>query len=88
MSREAHVRFCESAGVKLPRATHPYYGIERNAPIIIYQVDAQGACPSNGQDSENPIPRPRLHAFYCRASGPSGMDDIINQAGGSQFGGY
>ena len=23
MSREAHVRFCESAGVKLPRATHP-----------------------------------------------------------------
>jgi transposase len=23
MSREAHVRFCESAGVRLPRATHP-----------------------------------------------------------------
>ena len=22
MSREAHVRFCESAGVRLPRATH------------------------------------------------------------------
>jgi len=23
MNREAHVRFYESAGVKLPRATHP-----------------------------------------------------------------
>lgn len=23
MSREAHVRFCESVGVRLPRATHP-----------------------------------------------------------------
>lgn len=24
MSREAHVRFCERLGVKLPRPTHPY----------------------------------------------------------------
>ena len=24
MSREVHVRFCESAGVRFPRATHPY----------------------------------------------------------------
>ena len=24
MSREVHVRFCESLGVRLPRATHPY----------------------------------------------------------------
>jgi putative transposase len=24
MNREAHVRFCESAGVKFLRATHPY----------------------------------------------------------------
>ena len=23
MSREVHVRFCESAGVRLPRTTHP-----------------------------------------------------------------
>jgi putative transposase len=24
MSREVHVRFCESAGVRFPRATYPY----------------------------------------------------------------
>jgi len=29
MRRESHVRFCESAGVKLPRATHLVVGFER-----------------------------------------------------------
>jgi RNA-directed DNA polymerase len=28
MRRESHVRFCESAGVKLPRATHPIVGFQ------------------------------------------------------------
>ncbi len=29
MTRECHVRFCESAGVRSPRATHPIVGFER-----------------------------------------------------------
>ena len=33
MSRETHVRFCESAGVKLPRATHPGTTELRLAPM-------------------------------------------------------
>ena len=28
MSREAHVQFCESLGVRFPGATHPSRGIE------------------------------------------------------------
>ena len=33
MSREAHVRFWESAGVQLPRATHPFLRI-RPSPLF------------------------------------------------------
>ena len=31
MSREVHVRFCERAGVRFPRATRPNMGLKRMA---------------------------------------------------------
>jgi|HubBroStandDraft_1064217.scaffolds.fasta_scaffold302485_2 hypothetical protein len=34
MSREAHVQFCESLGVRFPGATHPYLPIREGLPTI------------------------------------------------------
>ena len=34
MSREAHVRFCESVGVRFPRATRPTFGMLRRKRSI------------------------------------------------------
>ena len=34
MSGDVHVRFCESLGVKFPRATHPAESSHSNPPIV------------------------------------------------------
>src|ERR1700682_6361686 len=41
MRRESHVRFCESAGVKLPRATHPIVGFQHEHEAKAFLHDLQ-----------------------------------------------
>jgi hypothetical protein len=38
MSREAHVRFWESAGVKFPRATQPKLNRRRSRPCVKFHL--------------------------------------------------
>jgi putative transposase len=42
MTRECHVRFCESAGVRSPRATHLYLKIDGRMVYLWRAVDAEG----------------------------------------------
>ena len=42
MTRECHVRFCESAGVGSPRATHLYLKIDGRMVYLWRAVDAEG----------------------------------------------
>ncbi len=39
MSREAHVRFCEGLGVKLPRPTHPYVSTWQGFVYVAFVID-------------------------------------------------
>jgi hypothetical protein len=41
MRREFHVRFCEGAGVRFPRATRlrPYFEHEHRTPMILCGLD-------------------------------------------------
>ncbi len=39
MSREVHVRFCESLGVRFPRATHPYIPMRRGFIYLFAILD-------------------------------------------------
>jgi hypothetical protein len=39
MTREGHVRFCESAGVRSPRATHLVVGFEHKADAERFRTD-------------------------------------------------
>ena len=42
MTREGHVRFRESVGVRLPRATRPYVKIKGKAAYLYRAVDKEG----------------------------------------------
>ena len=42
MTRECHVRFCESAGVQVPRVTHLYLKIDGRVVYLWRAVDAEG----------------------------------------------
>ena len=42
MTREGHVRFCESVGVRFPRATRPYVKIKGKAAYLYRAVDKDG----------------------------------------------
>jgi putative transposase len=42
MTREGHVRFCESARVRLPRATRPYVKIKGKWAYLYRAVDKEG----------------------------------------------
>jgi putative transposase len=42
MTRESHVRFCESVGVRFPRATRPYVKIKGPWAYLYRAVDKEG----------------------------------------------
>jgi putative transposase len=42
MTRESHVRFCESVGVRFPRATRPYVKIKGKWAYLYRAVDKEG----------------------------------------------
>jgi Integrase core domain len=56
MSREAHVRFWESAGVQLPRATHLFIGDERHLQRVLdeYVADFNAWRPHQGLGQRAP----------------------------------
>jgi putative transposase len=59
MSREAHVRFWESAGVQLPRATHPLILNEAHLRRLLrsYVAYYNGVRPHQALDNNCPRPR-------------------------------
>jgi hypothetical protein len=45
MSREVHVRFCESLGVQLPGATHPHVcGTDRRGTFAVVRLPSRKSC--------------------------------------------
>jgi transposase-like protein len=42
MTREGHVRFCESAGVRFPRATRPFLKVKRRTVYLYRAIDRDG----------------------------------------------
>ena len=42
MNREVHVQFCESAGVKLPRATRPFIKVKGHSVYLYRAIDRDG----------------------------------------------
>jgi putative transposase len=59
MSREAHVRFWESAGVQLPRATHLLVLNERHLRRLMraYLAYYNSSRPHQALENNSPIPR-------------------------------
>jgi hypothetical protein len=50
MSREVHVRFCERAGVRFPRATRPIVGFEHRRDAELFLRDLAGRLARFGLD--------------------------------------
>jgi DDE domain len=42
MTREGHVRFCESAGVRFPRATRPFLKVKGHLVYLYRAIDRDG----------------------------------------------
>ena len=42
MTREGHVRFCESAGVRFPRATRPFIKVKGCSVYLYRAIDRDG----------------------------------------------
>ena len=63
MSREAHVRFWESAGVQLPRATHLVVLNETHLRRLLsgYLIYYHGARTHLSLEKDTPEPRPVEH---------------------------
>ena len=61
MSREAHVRFCEGVGVKLPRATHLILFGERRLLRALDEFVAHYHAERNHQGLGNGLITPETH---------------------------
>jgi hypothetical protein len=70
MTREGHVRFCESVGVRFPRATRPYLKVKGRWTYLYRAIDRGGqpcrclAERDTGQGSGGRILSPRTHGYW------------------------
>jgi len=64
MSREAHVRFCEGVGVKLPRATHLILFGERRLLRVLDEFVTHYHWERNHQGLGNELIKPWIHPTH------------------------
>ena len=72
MSREAHVRFCEGLGVKIPRPTHPYLATDEGWLYLAVVLDLYARKVVGWAMSERMTARLTCDAGVWRCGGASG----------------